>query len=97
LLQWPWLLTIYAEDKAIADCAAARFRECDAAITAELVRRSAPAKLPGVTLHLTPDRLNFVALKPGTRKPLIGYAPLSPSALLDYSTSRRKPTAKAAG
>lgn len=47
------------------------FRERDQAITTELRLRGQSAHLDGVTLHLTSDRLHWVALQPGTQRPLL--------------------------
>ena len=65
------------------------YREADAAITAELVRRKEPVRLGGVTLWLTADRLNFVTLDTASREPLYGHERfrMSRNTLLDYAQS----------
>jgi hypothetical protein len=52
------------------DRASARFRATEQLIVKELTQRRAPAHLPGVTLWLTADGLNFAALDRDTMIPL---------------------------
>jgi hypothetical protein len=59
-----------AVDRAFIDKASATFAATDKAITAELRKRQGPARLRGVTLHLTADKLNFIPLNPKTNQPL---------------------------
>lgn len=49
------------------------FWDLDAAIVAELRRRNAPVVIGGRELHLTHDRLNFVAVVAGTTTSPLGH------------------------
>lgn len=64
--------TMDAAERARVDAASREFRECDAAIVAELRRRPGPVRLGDVTLWLTGDATNYAVCNPATGRPIHG-------------------------
>ncbi len=59
------------EVRAEVEADSKRFHQLDRQIVAELREHPGPVDLPGLTLWLTSDALNFIATFPGTQRPLM--------------------------
>lgn len=71
------LKNMLPKQRQACDAASARLHNVERDIVRELKARGAPAHLPGVTLWMTVDELNFVACRPRSQIPLAYVSPTS--------------------